>query len=70
MHYHPAHSFAWVIEGSEVKAVQGRPPVIAKAGEMLYEGPMEVHETHNDAPTKVLLLRIAEKGKPVTTRVP
>jgi len=69
-HYHPAHSFSWVIEGSEVKTVEGKPPVTAKVGDVLHEGPLEVHETRNDAPVKVLLFRIVEKGKPVTTRIP
>lgn len=70
LHYHPAYSFAWVIEGSQVKAAQGKPSITARAGELLTEAPMEINETVTAAPAKVLLLRISEKGKPVTVRVP
>ena len=70
LHYHPAYSFAWVIEGSQVKTVQGKPAITARAGELLSEAPMEINETVTAAPAKVLLFRIAEKGKPITVRVP
>lgn len=70
MHYHPAYSFSWVIEGSQTKTVQGRPPVTIRPGELMTEAPLEVSETVTAAPAKVLLFRIAEKGKPITVRVP
>ena len=69
-HYHPAHSFNWIIEGLETQAIEGRPPVTAKAGDVLHDGPGEVHEAQNIGPVKLLLFRILEKGKPVTTRLP
>ena len=69
-HYHPAHSFNWVIEGSEVQTLQGKPPITAKAGDVLHDGPGEIHETENTAPVKLLTFRIIEKGKPTTTRLP
>ncbi len=69
-HYHPAHTFNWVIEGSEIHTVEGRPPITAKAGHVLHDGPGEVHEAQNSAPVKLLVFRIIEKGKPVTTRLP
>ena len=69
-HYHPAYSFSWVIEGSQTKTVQGRPPVTIRAGELMTEAPLEVSETVTAAPAKVLLFRIAEKGKPITVRMP
>jgi len=34
------------------------------------EAPMQISETAAAAPAKVLYLRIAEKGKPATVRVP
>jgi len=70
LHFHPAYSFAWVIEGSQIKTVRGQTPVTAGEGELLTEAPMEVHETVTAAPAKVLLFGIAEKGKPITVRVP
>ena len=69
-HFHPAHSFAYMLEGSEVQLVQGAAPVTAKAGELMSDSPGEVHETRNTAPVKVLVFRIAEKGKDSTTQVP
>ena len=69
-HYHPAHSFNWVIEGSEVHTTEGKPATIAKPGDVLHDRPGEVHETQNSAPVKLLLFRVIEKGKPVTTNLP
>lgn len=69
-HFHPAHSFAYMLNGTQVKTVQGRPPVSVGVGEVLHEGPMEVHETTNRAQAKALVVRILDKGKPVTTRLP
>ena len=69
-HYHPVHSFAWTLEGSQVKMVEGQSPVTANAGELLHEGPMEVHISRTDTPTKILLWRIVEKGATVTNYVP
>ena len=68
-HYHPAYSFAYMLEGSQTRMVDGRPPQTFKVGEVTQENPMEVSESDILAPTKVLLFRIAEKGKPVSTSV-
>ena len=69
-HYHPGHSFAWVIEGTETRIVEGKPPQIARPGEIIREEPMEIGVAQNAAPVKLLLFRIFEKGKPATTNVP
>lgn len=69
-HYHPGHSFGWIIEGSEVTTIEGKPPSTGVTGEMRHEGPMEIHESRTNAPEKVILFRIYEKGKPATTYVP
>ena len=68
-HYHPAHSFGWIIEGSEIQIVQGRPAATHTVGDVNHEEPMQVSETQNAAPVKKLQFRIVEKGKPATTRV-
>ncbi len=69
-HYHPAYSFGWVLEGSQVVTVDGKPTITVGPGELMTEVPLEVSETSAASPAKVLYLRIAEKGKPVTVRVP
>ena len=69
-HYHPAHSFAYVLDGSQIQTVQGRSPISVKTGDVLHDGPGEVHETQNTAPLKLLVFRITEKGKVATTQIP
>src|SRR5437899_304581 len=68
--YHTDHSFGYVLAGSDNQTVQGRATVTAKVGEVLYDGPGEIHETTNSSPAKVIIFRIIEKGKEVTTYVP
>ena len=65
-----AHSFAWMVEGSQRRMVAGKPTESFKVGDAVEERPTEVSESDILAPTKVLLFRIAEKGKPLTVRVP
>ena len=36
-HYHPGHSFTWILEGSETYAVEGKPSKTVKSGEVLHE---------------------------------
>ena len=69
-HYHPGHSYSYVIEGSETRMVDGKPPQVARVGDVIHEEPMQVGETQNNASVKLLVFSILEKGQPVTTRVP
>ena len=69
-HYHPGHSFTWILEGSETYAVEGQAPRAVTAGDLLHEAPMQVHTLENQSPVKLLVLRVAEKGKPATVRLP
>ena len=69
-HYHPAHSFTWVIDGSETKTLDGKAPIAVRAGDVLHESPGEIHETKNVAPVKLLVVRVMEKGKEMTVRLP
>jgi len=69
-HYHPGHSFTWVIEGAETYELDGKPVKIVKAGDVLHEEPMQVHTVENQSPVKLLVMRIVEKGKPATVRMP
>ena len=64
-HYHNAYSFAWMVEGSQRRMVES-----FKVGDVVMEAPGEVSESDILTPTKVLLFRIAAKGKPLTVRRP
>jgi hypothetical protein len=59
-----------MIEGSQRRMVKGRPTESFKVGDVVEEKPQEVSESDILAPTKVLVFRIAEKGKPLTVRQP
>jgi|SRR5438093_11344662 len=69
-HFHPAYSFAYMLEGSQTRMIEGRPPETFHVGDVTQEDPMQVSESDVLTPTKVLLFRILEKGKPVSTTVP
>ena len=70
-HHHPAHSFAYVLEGTFTLQGEGKPPVTVRAGQVNQEAPGNVHEGKNltTSPLKLLVFRIHPKGQPVTVRV-
>ena len=71
-HYHPGHEFVYVLEGSGILAVEGKPPLSVKAGDTFYQPPKQVHEFKNaskTAPVKNLVFLMAEKGQPLTVPV-
>jgi hypothetical protein len=59
-----------MIEGSQVRYVDGKKPETFRVGDMTEEKPGEISESDIVTPTKVLLFRILQKGQPPTTRVP
>jgi hypothetical protein len=67
-HYHNAYSFAWMVEGSQQRMVKDKPVESFKAGDVVTEAPQEVSSSDILTPTKVVVFRIAEKGKPLTVR--
>jgi hypothetical protein len=67
-HYHNAYSFAWMMEGSQQRMVEGKPVETFKVGDVVTEAPKEVSESDILTPTKVLLFRIAAKGERLTVR--
>lgn len=69
-HYHPGHSFAYILSGSEMTTIDGQKPAAGVAGEARHEGPGEIQESITTAPETVLWVRILEKGKALTTYVP
>ena len=68
-HSHPAFSFAWMLEGSQVRFVDGKPPQTFRVGDVTQENPGEIFESDILTPTRVLLFRILQKGQPATTRI-
>ena len=69
-HYHAAYSFAWMLQVSQIKLVEGRSPIRANGGDLVTEAPMEVNESRTEAPAQALVFRIRQKGQPPLTRVP
>ncbi len=71
-HYHLGYEFAYVLEGSLVLEIEGKPPATFKAGDTFYIPPKVVHRGNNastTAPYKVLVFGVFEKGQPDTTPV-
>jgi quercetin dioxygenase-like cupin family protein len=69
-HYHPGHSFGYVLEGSQTAHVDGKPPIVSRVGDVYYEAPMQAATSESPAPLKMITFRILEKGKPETVNVP
>ena len=69
-HYHPGHSFTYILDGSESYAVEGQPGRTVHAGDILHEAPMQLHTVDNLSAVKLLVIRVIEKGKQATVRIP
>ena len=72
MHTHPGEEIAYIVEGVTTLEIQGKPPVVKKAGEVFLIPAGTVHNARNTGTTvtKVLATYVIEKGKPVATPVP
>jgi quercetin dioxygenase-like cupin family protein len=71
-HYHSGNQFGYVLDGSMIMDIEGKPPVTYKPGEAYYLLPKQVHSAKNvsgTAPVKVLAFAIAEKGQPFNVPV-
>ncbi|HWZ84757.1 MAG TPA: cupin domain-containing protein [Thermoanaerobaculia bacterium] len=70
-HTHNAEVFAFVQEGTILLEVEGKPNATLKAGDYFYIAPGQVHQGTNTGtvPTKLSVVFVAEKGKPLTTPV-
>lgn len=68
-HTHPGEESSYVIEGTLVLEVDGKPPVTLNAGEVFFIPAGVVHAAKNIGKTqaKVLATYIVEKGKPLST---
>lgn len=70
-HRHPTtHNFGYVLEGSYRIKLGDGPERVLNKGDTFYEAPNELHavsrNASNTAPAKVLVVGIAEIGKPTT----
>ena len=73
VHRHDAHAFVYVLEGTIVMQLQGKPPVTLKAGQTFYEGPNDVHVVGRNAsdsePARFVVVLLKAKGAPILTPV-
>jgi quercetin dioxygenase-like cupin family protein len=68
-HSHPGEELVYVTEGSIEYALEGRPPVTLKAGDVLFIPAGTIHAAKNVGTGKAaeLATYIIEKGKPALT---
>jgi quercetin dioxygenase-like cupin family protein len=68
-HTHPGEEVSYVLEGTVVLEVDGKPPVTLKAGDIFFVPAGQIHAAKNTGTTgaKVLSTYIVEKGKPLAT---
>jgi quercetin dioxygenase-like cupin family protein len=67
-HYHPGDAYAYIIEGSMILELPGKPPVTMHRGHAGHVAPRQVHDDKNasgTAPLKFLVFHVAEKGQPL-----
>jgi quercetin dioxygenase-like cupin family protein len=70
-HTHFADVFAFVLEGTVVLEVEGKPAATLKAGDVFHVPAGKVHQGINNGTVtaKLAVVFVAEKGKPLTTPV-
>ena len=71
-HVHPAHEFAYVLEGEGILEVEGKPAISLRPGVAIHQPPGQVHNGRNTSATsalKILAVYIAEKDQPLTAPV-
>ncbi len=71
-HTHPAHEFAYVLEGSGTLEVEGKPATELKPGTAIHQPPGQIHSGKNasaSAPLRIVSFYITEKGKPLAAPV-
>ena len=74
MHRHAAHVFVYVLQGSVVMQLKGKPAQTLRPGDTFYEGPDEIHVMGNNASqtesAKFLVFFVKDKGAPPVLPVP
>jgi quercetin dioxygenase-like cupin family protein len=69
-HRHPAGAYVYVIEGSVMFGLDGREPVVLKAGESVYEPPGALHSVSrnasDDVPASLIAFFVLGEGESST----
>jgi quercetin dioxygenase-like cupin family protein len=68
-HSHPGDDFGYLVQGTIVLQVDGKPPLTVKAGETFFTARGQVHNARNIGTTmaRAVDTYIVDKGKPVVT---
>lgn len=73
-HRHDAHAFVYVLEGSIIMQLKGKPAVTLTKGQTFYEGPDDVHVIGRNAsataPARFVVVLLKGAGAPILTPVP
>jgi quercetin dioxygenase-like cupin family protein len=71
-HSHPGEDFGYVIEGTIVLQVDGKPPVMLTAGQVFFTERGQIHNARNVGTTtaRAVDTYIIDKGKPGLTPAP
>jgi quercetin dioxygenase-like cupin family protein len=68
-HQHNAQVLVYVLEGSIVMQVKGKPPITLVAGQTFYEGPEDLHlvsrNASQTAPARFLVFFVKDKSAPI-----
>src|SRR3954463_11539058 len=69
-HRHPAGAYVYVIDGSVLFGLDGREPVVLKAGESFYEPPGALHSVSrnasDDVPASLIAFFVLGEGERAT----
>jgi len=71
-HYHPGNEVLYVLEGSGVLEIDGKPLITLQVGGTHHIQPREVHDARNTSatdPLKILVFWVTDKGQPLTIPV-
>jgi quercetin dioxygenase-like cupin family protein len=68
-HTHPGEEIGYILEGTLQLEIEGKQPVVLKAGDAFFVPAGVVHDGKNigAVPAKVLATYVVEKGKPVAS---
>jgi quercetin dioxygenase-like cupin family protein len=71
-HTHPGEEIAYVVEGTLLVEIDGKPAATLKAGDVFMVPAGRIHNATNKGPgaARVLVTYVVEKGKPLATPVP
>ncbi len=71
-HYCTGNEFTYILKGSLILEVEGKPPVTYRPGDTFYLSPKQAHSSKNGsatAPIKVLSFAIIDKGQAINVPV-